>query len=237
MRDLRRHGIEPTGEVYWDMASPELIEHTISRGLGEFSDAGSLVVDTTPYTGRSPNDKFIVRRPGSEPDIWWGSVNVAMEPEVFDALYDRVVEYLGGVDLYVQDMYAGADAEFRLPVRVISESPWHSLFARNMFILRPPSAAHVDPGFTVVHAPNFEADRERDGTNSEAFIIVDFEREVILIGGTKYAGEVKKSIFTIMNYLLPKRGVLSLHSSATVGPNGDSTVYFGLSGTGKTTLS
>lgn len=237
MKNLERHGIHPRGAVYWDLTSPTLVEHTISRGLGRFSMSGSLVVDTTPYTGRSPKDKFIVRRPDSEADIWWGQVNVAMEPETFDALYDRVVEHLGASDIYVQDMYAGADARYRLSVRVITESPWHSLFARNMFILRPNAAADFEPGFTVVHAPNFRAEPQRDGTNSEAFVVIDFERAVILIGGTRYAGEVKKSVFTIMNYLLPKAGVLSLHSSATVGPDGDSTVYFGLSGTGKTTLS
>ncbi len=242
MRHLDAHGITPQAEVYWDLPTPALYEHTLRRGLGELAHKGALVVDTTPYTGRSPKDKFLVQEPGSEADIWWGDINRPMDQATYAALYSRVTAYLGERDLYVQDMYAGADTRYRLGVRVITESPWHSLFARNMFIL-PRKFQLADeielfvPGFTVVHAPGFEADPERDGTRSEAFIVVDFGTKVVLIGGTRYAGEIKKSIFSVMNYLLPKQGVLSLHSSATVGKKGDATVIFGLSGTGKTTLS
>jgi phosphoenolpyruvate carboxykinase (ATP) len=243
MRDLASmHGIEPTKEVYWDLPTPVLYEHTLRRGEGEIAHKGALVVDTTPYTGRSPKDKYVVREPDSEADIWWGDVNHPMEPEAFDALYRRTCEYLGGQDLYLQDLFAGADKGNRLSVRTITESPWHAHFVRNMFILPRSFDELWDeyesfvPDFTIVHAPYFEAVPDRDGTRSEVFICVSFERKILLIGGTKYAGEMKKSVFSVMNYLLPKRNVLSMHASATIGEDGNSAVIFGLSGTGKTTL-
>jgi len=242
MRNLEMHGIRPTGRVYWDLPSPLLYEHTLRRGEGSIAHKGALVVDTTPYTGRSPQDKYVVREASSEGDIWWGDVNHPMEPEVFDALYRRACEHLGGRELYIQDMYAGADPVHRLGIRTITESPWHALFARNMFILPrtfeldPDEYVSFVPDFTIVHAPEFEALPERDGTRSEVFICVSFERKILLIGGTRYAGEMKKSVFSVMNYLLPKRDVLSMHASATVGERGDAAVIFGLSGTGKTTL-
>ncbi|RPI26491.1 MAG: phosphoenolpyruvate carboxykinase (ATP), partial [Actinobacteria bacterium] len=241
MRDLSMHGIKPTKAVYWDLASPRLYEHSLDRGLGQLAHKGALVVDTTPYTGRSPKDKFVVREPETEDEIWWGDVNHPMEPEVFSALYQRVCDYLGDQELYVQDLYAGADSDNRLAVRTITESPWHALFARTMFIL-PRLFGLFDeyepfmPDFTIVHAPEFKADPQRDGTRSEVFICISFSEKILLIGGTRYAGEVKKSVFSVMNYLLPKRNVLSMHSSATVGADGDAAVIFGLSGTGKTTL-
>ena len=242
MQDLAMHGITPTKDVHWDMATPALYEHSLEQGLGQIAHKGSLVVDTTPYTGRSPKDKFVVREPDSEDEIWWGDVNHPMEPEVFDALYAKVCDYLGEQQLYVQDLFAGADGTNRLAVRTITPSPWHALFVRTMFIL--PRLFELDdeydpfmPDFTIVHAPEFKAEPEEDGTRSEVFICISFEKKILLIGGTRYAGEMKKSVFSVMNYLLPKRGVLSMHSSASVGiEREDSAVIFGLSGTGKTTL-
>ncbi|CAN5876757.1 phosphoenolpyruvate carboxykinase (ATP) [soil metagenome] len=242
MRSLTPHGITPNLGVHWDLSTPELYEHTLRRGEGEIAHRGALVVDTVPYTGRSPKDKYVVREPSTEDDIWWGDVNHPMEPEVYQALYSRVCDHLGQQDLYVQDLYAGADLKNRLSVRAISESPWHALFCRNLFILRRwfETSDEIDPfvpDFTIVHAPTFQAEPERDGTRSEVFICISFEHKVLLIGGSTYAGEMKKSVFSVMNYLLPKRDVLSMHASASVGRDrGDSAVIFGLSGTGKTTL-
>ncbi len=240
-RDLTGHGIKPTEKVHWDLPTARLYEHTLERGLAEIAHKGALVVDTTPYTGRSPKDKYVVTEPDTEGEIWWGDVNHPMGPDVFDALYQRVCGYLGGQELFVQDLFVGADDANRMAIRTITESPWHSLFARTMFILPrlfDPSdvfEAFV-PDFTIVHAPEFKADPGRDGTRSEVFVCISFARRILLIGGTRYAGEVKKSVFSVMNYLLPKRGVLSMHASASSGPEGDSAVIFGLSGTGKTTL-
>ncbi|MFN4070193.1 MAG: phosphoenolpyruvate carboxykinase (ATP) [Thermus caldifontis] len=242
MDRLEPLGIKPRKQVFWNTVSPILVEHTLARGEGFLAHKGSLVVDTTPYTGRSPKDKFVVREPGVEEEIWWGEVNQPFAPEAFQALLERVAAYLSDRDLYVQDLYAGADKRFRLAVRVVTESPWHALFARNMFILprRFPEDDEVEPfapGFTVVHAPYFLADPGRDGTRSEVFVGISFQRKLVLIVGTKYAGEIKKSIFTVMNYLMPQQGVFPMHASANVGKGGDVAIFFGLSGTGKTTLS
>jgi phosphoenolpyruvate carboxykinase (ATP) len=242
MRSLNAHGIAPAQPVHWDLTTPELYEHTLRRGEGELAHRGALVVDTVPYTGRSPKDKYVVREEATEADIWWGDVNHPMEPEVYDALYRRVCDHLATQELYVQDLYAGADPKNRLSVRAITESPWHSLFCRNIFILRRKFDISDEiepfvPDFTIVHAPTFRADPERDNTRSEVFICISFEHKVLLIGGTTYAGEMKKSVFSVMNYLLPKRDVLSMHASASVGrQRRDAAVIFGLSGTGKTTL-
>ncbi len=241
MRDLSMHGIRPEAEVYWDLATPVLVEHTLARGEGVLAHKGPIVVDTVPYTGRSPKDKFIVREETTEAEIWWGDVNHPIETEVYEALYDRVVEHLGKHDLYVQDVYAAADPKHQLAVRVLTETPWHAHFCRNMFRL-PRTYEHDDtidpfmPDFTIVHAPTFKAVPERDGTRSEVFIMISFVHKVLLIGGSSYMGEMKKSVFSVMNYLLPKSGALSMHASANVGKDGDSAVIFGLSGTGKTTL-
>ncbi len=241
MHDLSLHGITPEAEVYWDLPTAVLVEHTLGRGEGSLAHKGPLVVSTVPYTGRSPRDKFIVREDATEDEIWWGEVNHPIEPEVYDALYDRVTEHLAQQDLYVQDLYAAADPQYRLAVRVITDSPWHAQFCRTMFRL-PRTFEHDDeiepfhPDFTIVHAPNFKAVPDRDGTRSEVFIIISFAHKVLLIGGSSYLGEMKKSVFSVMNYLLPKVGVLSMHASANVGEHGDSAVIFGLSGTGKTTL-
>jgi phosphoenolpyruvate carboxykinase (ATP) len=243
MRTLEDLQIYPRGVVHWDSPSPLLYEHTLAAGLGTIAHKGALVVDTVPYTGRSPKDKFVVRYPETEGEIWWGDVNHPMEPEVFDALYAKTAEYLSGRDkLYVQDNYAGADPQYALGVRVVTESAWHAMFARNMFILPRvfEGGDEIDPfaaDFTVVHAPFMQADPAVDGTRSEVFICVSLERKILLIGGSIYAGEMKKSVFSVMNYLLPKAGALSMHASGSIGKErGDTAVIFGLSGTGKTTL-
>lgn len=235
---LENHGIQNVNTVYWNLTTPSLYEEAIRRREGRLAHLGPLVVRTGTHTGRSPNDKFIVREPGSEDKIWWGKVNRGLSPEHFDTLHRRMMAYLQGRDLFVQDCFAGADEAYRLPIRVITMDAWQSLFARNMFIQASPQelATHV-PEFTVIDAPRFNAITEVDGTNSETFIVLNFAKRLILIGGTEYAGEIKKSIFTLMNYLLPQKGVLSMHCSANIGERGDVAIFFGLSGTGKTTLS
>jgi phosphoenolpyruvate carboxykinase (ATP) len=236
---LRELGLAGPAKVFWNLSAPALYEATIRRGAGRIAAHGPMVVDTSPYTGRSPKDKFVVREPGVEGSIVWGSVNQPFTVEAFDQLYDRVRRHLAERELFVQDLRAGAHAKHRLPIRVVTESPWHALFARNLF-LRIEDAHELSahrPEFHVVHAPTFRAEPARDGTRSEAFVILNFARKIVLIGGTSYAGEIKKSVFTALNYLLPVGGVLSIHCSANVGRSGDVALFFGLSGTGKTTLS
>lgn len=235
---LGNHGIKNVNTVYWNLATPLLYEEAIRRREGRLLHLGPLVVRTGQHTGRSPNDKFIVREPSSEDKIWWGKVNKGMDPTQFEGLHRRMLAYLQGKDLFVQDCFAGADLQYRLPIRVITETAWHNLFARNMFIQARPEelAAHV-PQFTVINAPGFHADPDTDGTRSAVFIVIHFGKKLVLIGGTQYAGEIKKSIFTVLNYLLPQQDVLSMHCSANIGPNNDVAIFFGLSGTGKTTLS
>ena len=198
---------------------------------------GQFIVETGEHTGRSPKDKFFVREPGSERHIDWGETNKEISAEKFDALFDRVADYLKGRDAYVLDAYVGADERYRLPIRVVTQMAWQSLFARDLFIVPDELPADFAPEFTVVDASWFDADPARDGTRSSTFILVHFGRRMVLIGGTRYAGEIKKSIFTVMNYLMPLRDVLPMHCSANVGGDGDVAIFFGLSGTGKTTLS
>jgi phosphoenolpyruvate carboxykinase (ATP) len=235
---LDQHGLKGLRTAYWNLDTAALYEETLRRGEGQLAEGGALVVLTGKHTGRSPKDKFIVREAETEADIWWGDVNVAIDEAGFERLYGKIVDYLKDRDVFVQDVYAGADPTYRLPARVVSESAWHSLFTRNMFI-QPPEEALGDfqPAFTVLHAPFCHADPEVDGTNSESFIVVSFARRMVLVGGTVYAGEIKKSIFSILNHLLPERDVLPMHCSANIGPKGDTAIFFGLSGTGKTTLS
>lgn len=236
---LEDQGINGVKAVHWNLTEPALYEQAVSRNEAKVAANGPLVAVTGKYTGRSPNDKFIVKEPKSQEHIWWGKVNKPIDEAKFDNLYARMKEYLKGKEVFVQDCYAGADRENRLPIRVITEFAWHSLFARNMFIRiedQNEIANHL-PEFTVISLPNFKADPARDGTNSEAFIIPNFGKKTIIIGGTNYAGEIKKSIFTLLNYLLPLKGVLSMHCSSNIGAKGDTAVFFGLSGTGKTTLS
>jgi phosphoenolpyruvate carboxykinase (ATP) len=236
---LEDHGITNVARVYWNMSVPALYEEAVRRREGLIGAEGPLVCRTGQHTGRSPNDKFIVRERSSEDKVWWSKVNRPIEPQFFDLLHQRLLNYVEGRELFVQDCYAGADPRYRLPVRVITEQAWHSLFARHMFIDVPDSTgrpAH-EPGFTVIDMPGLHADPSLHGTNSEVFILLNFARKLVLIGGTSYAGEIKKSIFTVMNYLLPLGNVLSMHCSANVGGDGDVALFFGLSGTGKTTLS
>jgi phosphoenolpyruvate carboxykinase (ATP) len=235
---LIRHRIPNAGAVHINSVAARLYEETIRRGEGVLSADGALVVRTGALTGRAPNDKFIARDAETEDKVWWGTVNRAFSPEKFEALERRLTAHLEGQTLFVQDAWAGADPDHRVSVRVISESPWHALFSQIMFIRPPSEALGSDaPEFTILHAPSFKAVPERDGTASGTFILLSFSRKTVLIGGTGYAGEIKKSVFTILNYLLPQKGVLSMHCSANVGAQGDVALFFGLSGTGKTTLS
>lgn len=235
---LENHGIHNVNAVHWNLSTPLLYEEAIRRREGRLAHLGPLVVRTGQHTGRSPNDKFVVREPSSADKVWWGKVNRAMEPANFETLHRRLLAYLQGKDLFVQDCFAGADPQYRLPIRIITETAWHSLFARDMFIqAKPEELATHTPQFTVLNAPGFHADPEVDGTHSEVFIVIHFGQKLVLIGGTQYAGEIKKSIFTILNYMLPQQHVMSMHCSANIGPGGDVAIFFGLSGTGKTTLS
>jgi phosphoenolpyruvate carboxykinase (ATP) len=236
---LSRQGLEPRGEVHWNLIAPELFQAAARRSEGEFADMGPFVAVTTPHTGRSPNDKFVVKEPSSEQDIDWGKVNQPLTSEKYQLLLEDVRKYLNeSAELFVEDLYCGADPSYRLSVRYVSPTAWHMAFVRNMFI-RPELSdlPTFDPNFTVLHAPEFEADPTRHGTRSGTFIVLNIVERTILIGGTRYAGELKKAMFTVMNYLLPKQGVLSMHCSANVGRSGDTALFFGLSGTGKTTLS
>jgi phosphoenolpyruvate carboxykinase (ATP) len=236
---LEPQGLAPTGAVRWNLVAPELVQAAIRRGEGQLADMGPFVAVTAPHTGRSPNDKFVVREPTSERDVDWGPVNRPIAADKFDRLLADVRAYLDGLpELFVEDLYCGADPAHRLSVRYVTPNAWHALFVRNMFI-RPDFAElpTFAANFSVLHAPEFRADPARHGTRSGTFVIVNIARRMILIGGTRYAGELKKAMFTIMNYLMPAQGVLSMHCSANVGPQGDTALFFGLSGTGKTTLS
>lgn len=237
---LETHGLKNLKKIHWNLSTPQLYEHIIDNNEGQISHLGPVCVTTGEHTGRAPNDKFIVQEPSSQENIWWGKVNRPYTVEQFEALYSRVLAYLQGKEVYVQDCYAGSDPKHQTHIRVITEQAWHSMFARNMFIqIRDMSKLEThEPAFTVIQVPGFKAVPAIDGTNSEVFVIVDFGKQLVLIGGTSYAGEIKKSVFSILNYLLPqKQSVLSMHCSANIGNKGDSAVFFGLSGTGKTTLS
>ncbi len=236
---LDLHGIRNVNYTFWNMTTPALYEAAVRRREGLIAHLGPFVARTGHHTGRSPNDKFTVKEPGSQDNIWWGNVNRPFEAKQFNDFHRRLLAYLQGKDLFVQDCYAGADPAYRVPIRVITETAWHSLFARNMFIRELDGAklAEHKPEFTVIHTPHFHAVPEMDGTNSECYILVSFSQKLILIGGTSYAGEIKKSIFTIMNYLLPGQNVFPMHCSANTGPDNDVALFFGLSGTGKTSLS
>ncbi|MEE8187776.1 MAG: phosphoenolpyruvate carboxykinase [Kiloniellales bacterium] len=235
---LDHHGIRKFATAYWNLSIPALYEQALRRGEGRLARGGAFVTLTGEHTGRSPKDKFIVEEPSTRDDIWWGEVNAGISEERFERLHAKVLAYFEGRDLFVEDVFAGADAEYRLNVRVVSESAWHALFARNMFIQPARDVlGEFVPDFTVLHAPYLSADPETDGTNSGTFIVVHFARNLILVGGTSYAGEIKKSVFSVLNYLLPSHGVLPMHCSANIGATDDTAIFFGLSGTGKTTLS
>ncbi len=237
--DLSYLGLVNLGQVYRNLSPAQLYEESIRRHEGHMAAHGPLIVHTGTYTGRSPNDKFIVKDAATAEKVWWGKVNRPFEPARFEALRHRQLAYLQGCDLFVQDVYIGTDPEYRLPVRIITEKAWHSLFAQNMFvrITDRKELENFKPRFTIINTPSMHAVKEIDGTNSEAFILINFDKNMGLIGGTHYAGETKKSVFSVLNYLLPQAGVLPMHCSANIGKQGDVAVFFGLSGTGKTTLS
>jgi phosphoenolpyruvate carboxykinase (ATP) len=236
--ELAARGLYNLGEVHRNLSTAELYEHALLFDEGKCTEHGALLVNSAPYTGRRANDKFVVEEASSKADVWWGKVNKPFSEEKFNALKARVFAYLQGRDVYVQDLLAGSDPNYVLPVRFVQEYAYHSLFVKNMFI--EPSDEQLEsfaPGFTVITVPEFKSIPEIDGTLSEVFIILSFEQKLVLIGGTSYAGENKKSIFTVLNYLMPKLGVMSMHCSANIGKDGDTALFFGLSGTGKTTLS
>ena len=231
-------GLDPTGSVYRNLSPARLYEESFAREDGTLVHMGAIATVTAPHTGRSPRDRFIVRDDTTEASVDWGPVNVPMTPGHFAALRADVVEHLAGRDLFVCDARAGADESHGLDVRVVSESPWHALFAHNMFLrLGPPELEAFVPEFTVLHAPALKADPERHGTRSETAIVVSFAEREVVVAGTRYAGEIKKSIFSVLNHVLPERDVFPMHCSANVGADGDVALFFGLSGTGKTTLS
>jgi len=235
-RSLEQEGLQGV-RVRWNLSPAALYEEAVRRQEGLIAADGPLVCRTGQHTGRSPKDKFIVREPSSEQDIAWGGPNRAMSVEQFDALHQDLLAALAGAELFVQDCYGGADPRYRLPIRIITEYAWHSLFARNLLIVDPAAAGEHGAELTIIDAPSFRADPARHGTNSEVVIALNFAKRLVLIGGTSYAGEIKKSVFSTLNYLLPLRGVLPMHCSANVGAAGDVALFFGLSGTGKTTLS
>src|SRR6187200_1259161 len=232
-------GMQGASRVHWNLSVAALYEEAVKRGEGIISIDGPIVCSTGQHTGRSPNDKFLVTEPSSEGNVAWGKVNRPIDAATFDAILARMQAYAKGKELFVQDCWAGADPAYRLPIRIITEKAWHNLFARHMFIPERDarSRAEHDPQFTVIDLPSFTANPATDGTNSETFILLNFAKKLVLIGGTNYAGEIKKSIFTVMNYILPLKDTMPMHCSANVGARGDTALFFGLSGTGKTTLS
>lgn len=238
-KDLaEQHGIKNPGEIYYNLPIPALYEEVIRREEGLIGEGGTLVAYTGVHTGRSPADRFIVKEPGTENDILWGPVNKAISPEHFDSLHKKILDYYEGKDLFIRDLNVCAHPEYRINVRVINEYAWHNVFVNNLFIRPDPQdLPHKSVGFTVLCAPGVKADPETDGTRSETFIILNFEKRMAIIGGTQYAGEMKKSVFSALNFLLPEKGVFPMHCSANVGKDGDVALFFGLSGTGKTTLS
>ncbi|MDD2705284.1 MAG: phosphoenolpyruvate carboxykinase [Acidocella sp.] len=231
-------GVRVAAALHANLAAPALVAHSLRKGEGRFSTEGAIIVRTGVHTGRSVADKFVVDEPSTTGHVWWGKVNQKLPREKFEVLKGRVQAYLQGRELFTQDVYAGADPENRIRVRIVTTGAWHALFTRNMFI-RPPveELAGFVPDYVLLHAPDFEADPAIDGVRSSTVIALSFAEKVIIIAGTEYAGEIKKSIFTVMNWILPERGVLPMHCSANIGPKEDSALFFGLSGTGKTTLS
>lgn len=232
-------GLSNLGNVFWNTSPAELVEDTILMGEGVLSDTGAIAVNTGEFTGRSPKDRFIVCDEITENSVWWGDINMKFDSDKFDKLFDRMKAYMQGMDVYARDSYVCADDKYRMNVRVVTELPWASMFAYNMF-LRPTQEEieNYTPDWHIVCIPSFLADPEIDGTRQENFAILNFSKKVILIGGTKYTGEIKKGVFSALNFILPHdKNVLSMHCSANVGKDGDTAIFFGLSGTGKTTLS
>ncbi len=235
---LREHGFRNLNVVYWNLGTAQLLEHSVQRHEGLFASGGSYVVRTGQFTGRSPRDKFIVRDAATDYSVNWGPVNQPLSEEHFEVLHAQLIAFWQGEDAFVQDCFAGADAKYTLPIRIVTQRAWHNLFARQLFIRPDPlkTEEHV-PEFTVVFAPAFHVNASEAGTNSETAIVVSFKHKMVIIAGTSYAGEMKKSIFSVLNHLLPERGVLPMHCAANQGQDGSVAVFFGLSGTGKTALS
>lgn len=236
---IENHGLQNLRSVYWNLPDEALYEEIIFRGEGRITHQGSLVVFTGKHTARAADDKYIVKEPESDEHIWWGEYNRPISADKFNEMYSRLAGFLQGKDVFIQDCYAGADPDFRLPIRIITEFAWHNLFARNMFLRLSTNEdyrRHI-PEFTLICAPSFNASPIVDGISSKTFIAIDFAQRLCIIGNTAYAGEIKKSIFTVLNYLLPLQNVLPMHCSANIGKSGDVALFFGLSGTGKTTLS
>jgi phosphoenolpyruvate carboxykinase (ATP) len=232
-------GLTNLRKAYWNLPAEALYEEIVFRGEAKISHGGPVIVNTGKHTARAASDKFIVREPVNEGNIWWGQYNRPIGPEKFDELFARLQGFLQGRDVFIQDCYGGADPDFRLPVRIVTEYAWHSLFARNMFIKLKTNdeyRRHV-PDFTVIAIPSFRSSPVIDQTPSETFIAMNFEQKLCIIGNTGYGGEIKKSVFTLLNYILPLQNVMTMHCSANVGNNNDAALFFGLSGTGKTTLS
>jgi len=236
---LSNHGLTNLNNVYWNLPTEALYEEIIFRSEGKLTHMGPISVTTGRHSARAANDKFVVKEATTEDKVWWGEYNRPCNPDKFNSVFQRMQGFLQGRDLFVQDCYGGADPNYRLPVRIITEFAWHSLFARNMLI-KPETndeQRRFIPEFTIIACPSFNALPQVDGTNSETFILLNFDQKLCLIGNSGYGGEIKKAVFTVMNYLLPLEGVLTMHCSANVSPKGDSALFFGLSGTGKTTLS
>jgi len=236
---LENHGLINLHKIYWNLPAEALYEEISFRSEAQIAQYGPIVVNTGKHTARAANDKYIVRESTTEANVWWGQYNRPYERAQFDELYSRLQGFLQGRDVFVQDCFGGSDPENRLPVRIITENAWHSLFARNMFIkpsTKEEYRRHV-PEFTVICVPSFRAYPQIDQTNAETFIVLNFDQRLCVIGNTGYGGEIKKSVFTLLNYLLPMKGILSMHCSANIGKDNDVALFFGLSGTGKTTLS
>jgi phosphoenolpyruvate carboxykinase (ATP) len=237
--DIQSSGVQKAAQVFWNLEPAQLIEHTILNQEGVLAENGAIMCDTGKFTGRSPKDKFTVKDAKTANTVWWGDINFPFSPENFEALEAKMLQFLEGKNIYVRDAYAGANPNYQLKLRVINTQAWHNLFCYNMFIR--PSEEELQtfaPNFKIICIPEFEADPQIDGTKNKNFTIISFTKNTILIGGSGYAGEMKKGIFTVLNYILPKEhNVLSMHCSANVGDAGDTAVFFGLSGTGKTTLS
>jgi phosphoenolpyruvate carboxykinase (ATP) len=231
-------GIKHIGKLHYNLSVPELIEHAIRRNEGTLADSGGLCIRTGEFTGRSPKDKFVVEDDNTRDTVWWGTVNNRFSETQFDQLYRRMIAYLQGKELFVRDSFAGADPAHRISVRVFNENPYQNIFVHHLFI-RPTEdeLTQFSPDFTILAIPSFKADPAIDGTRQHNFTTINFTRRIILIGGSGYTGEIKKGIFTVMNYLLPLKGVLSMHCSANIGKDNDVALFYGLSGTGKTTLS
>ena len=236
---LENHGFYNTGTIHWNYSAAALVQEALRREEVFLSSDGAVIAYTGVHTGRSPNDKFIVDyKNNASQEIWWGPVNKPIDPEYFDLLQHKFTAFYQNREMFVQDLVAGAHPDFRLPIRVITEKAWHSLFARSLLLRLPPSKLReYTPEYTIIQSESLQANPASDGTRTGTFILVNFDQKMVLIGGTGYAGEIKKSVFTVMNYLLPRQGVLSMHCSANIGAQGDVALFFGLSGTGKTTLS